>query len=155
MPERWAALRVAGARQDEHYAAEVERRIASSGLGDRVELLGHRDDVVAFLAEIDALVVPSVGNEGQPTVILEALATGVPVIGARAGGLPEVVRDGETGALLPVGDVEGMADAAIRYLTDPALWLAASALAQSDARARFGMDAVVEQYEALYGRMTG
>jgi glycosyltransferase involved in cell wall biosynthesis len=94
VPERWTALRVAGARQDEQYAAEVERRIASSGLTDRVELLGHRDDVVAFLAEIDVLVVPSVGNEGQPTVILEALAAGVPVVvrgaavAADFGGMP-------------------------------------------------------------------
>jgi glycosyltransferase involved in cell wall biosynthesis len=110
--------------------------------------------VAPLLASADLFLLPT-QSESFGLSALEALATGVPVIGARAGGLPEVVRDGETGALLPVGDVEGMAAAAIRYLVDPALWLAASALAQSDARARFGMDAVVGQYEALYGRMTG
>ena len=74
------------------------------------------------------------------------------MIGARAGGLPEVVRDGETGALCEVGDVDGMAAAAIRLLREPDRWHAASALAAKDARARFGMDAVVEQYEAFYAR---
>jgi glycosyltransferase involved in cell wall biosynthesis len=81
-----------------------------------------------------------------------ARATGVPVIGSRAGGLPEVVRDGETGALCSVGDVEGMARAAVELLRDPERWRAASVLAAAEARARFGMDEVVEQYENFYVR---
>jgi N-acetyl-alpha-D-glucosaminyl L-malate synthase BshA len=67
-------------------------------------------------------------------------------------GKPEVVRDGETGALCPVGDVEGMARAAIELLRDPERWRAASTLAAADARTRFGMDQVVEQYESFYAR---
>ena len=61
-----------------------------------------------------------------------------------------MVRDGETGALCGVGDVDGMSAAAIALLGDPPRWGAASALAAADARARFGMDAIVEQYEAFY-----
>jgi L-malate glycosyltransferase len=75
----------------------------------------------------------------------------VPVVGARAGGLPEVVRDGETGALCVGGDVEGMAQAAIELLGDADRWQAASTLAAADARERFSMDAVVGQYEEFYG----
>ena len=83
---------------------------------------------------------------------LEALACGVPVIGAQAGGLPEVVRHGETGFLCEPGDVGGMAHAAASLLTDPSRWHAASQLAAADARARFGQEAVVAQYEAFYHR---
>jgi glycosyltransferase involved in cell wall biosynthesis len=80
------------------------------------------------------------------------LASGVPVIGARAGGLPEVVIDGETGFLCEIGDVDAMAAAGIRLLTDPALWLQMSTAAAADARKRFSEEAVVAQYEALYER---
>ncbi len=74
----------------------------------------------------------------------------MPVIGANAGGLPEVVRDGETGALCPVGDVDGMSDAAIGILSDRDRWQAMSTLAAADARERFSLDAMVAQYEAFY-----
>lgn len=80
IPDAWAELRVAGARQDEGYAREVQERAARAGLADRVTLLGPVDDVPAFLGAIDTLVVPSTGREGQPTVILEALAAGAPVV---------------------------------------------------------------------------
>jgi glycosyltransferase involved in cell wall biosynthesis len=62
------------------------------------------------------------------------------------------VRDGETGALCEPGDVEGMARAAIEFLGDEEKWLVMSALAAADARARFGQDAVVSQYESFYTR---
>ena len=63
------------------------------------------------------------------------------------------MRVGETGALCAVGDVDGMAASAIALLGDPERWRAASVLAAADARARFGMDAVVEQYEQFYSRV--
>jgi glycosyltransferase involved in cell wall biosynthesis len=76
----------------------------------------------------------------------------VPVVASDAGGLGEVVRDGETGALCPVGAVEGMAAAGVRILGDADRWRAMSTAAAADARVRFGQDAVVSQYEALYQR---
>jgi glycosyltransferase involved in cell wall biosynthesis len=78
------------------------------------------------------------------------LASGVPVIGARAGGLPEVVTDGETGFLRDVGDVEGMAAAGAALLQDAPRWLQMSQAAALDARRRFAEDAIVARYEALY-----
>ena len=81
---------------------------------------------------------------------LEALSCGVPVIGCKVGGLPEVVRDGETGALLAPGDIDGMSAAALGILCDEERWQAMSYLAASVARARFSEDAIVPQYEALY-----
>jgi L-malate glycosyltransferase len=129
--------------------AEEEARLL--GVDADVFFLGKLDSVAPLLASADLFLLPT-QSESFGLSALEALATGVPVIGARAGGLPEVVRDGETGALCEAGDVEAMASAAIRLLRDPGRWRAASELAQLDARARFGMDAVVEQYEAFYAR---
>jgi glycosyltransferase involved in cell wall biosynthesis len=77
---RWSTLVVGGDRQDERYAVTLESRIVELGLSDRVVMAGRVDDLASFFAGIDALVVPSIGNEGQPTVILEALAHGRPVI---------------------------------------------------------------------------
>jgi len=71
------------------------------------------------------------------------------VVASNNGGLPEVVQDGVTGALLPVGDVDGMAAAVVRLLA-PDRWRVASAAAAKDARARFATADVVVRYEALY-----
>ena len=83
---------------------------------------------------------------------LEALASGVPVVGSDAGGLPEVIRDGETGILCPVGDIPGMTAAALAILTDRKRWADMSKLASEDARERFSRDAIVTKYESLYQR---
>jgi glycosyltransferase involved in cell wall biosynthesis len=79
-PASWSRLLIAGERQDESYARTVERRIDALGLGEKIRLLGRVDDLAAFFNQIEALIVPSVGNEGQPTVIIEAIAHGRPVI---------------------------------------------------------------------------
>ena len=76
----WSRLIVGGAFQDVSYTRAVERRVGELGLGERIRLLGEVEDVPGFLGSIDALVVPSTGKEAQPTVILEGLAHGVPVI---------------------------------------------------------------------------
>lgn len=130
--------------------AEDEARLR--GVEGDVFFLGKLDSVAPLLASADLFLLPT-QSESFGLSALEALATGVPVIGANTGGLPEVVRNGETGALCPVGDIDGMAAAAVTLLRDEARWRATSARAQADARARFGMSSVVGQYEALYGRM--
>ncbi len=132
--------------------AELEAR--RLGVSDSVFFLGKLESVAPLLASADLFLLPT-QSESFGLSALEALATGVPVIGAHAGGLPEVVRDGETGALCAVGDVDAMAAAAIALLADPARWHAASTQAAADARARFAMDQVVEQYESFYTRALG
>lgn len=79
-PDRWERLRVAAAFQDARYVETVRERCRVHGLADRVDLLGEVASVEDFLATIDVLVVPSVAREGQPTVILEGLACGRPVL---------------------------------------------------------------------------
>jgi glycosyltransferase involved in cell wall biosynthesis len=113
-----------------------------------VRFLGKIDTVAPLFAAADVYVFPS-ESESFGLSALEALASGVPVVAARVGGVPEVVRDGVTGALLPLGDVEGMAEA-VRGFLDPSRWREASAAAAADARARFATGDVVAQYERLY-----
>jgi L-malate glycosyltransferase len=128
-------------------AAEAEAR--TLGIDDRVFFLGKIDTVAPLLAGADLFLLPS-DKESFGLSALEALASGVPVIGTRAGGLPEVVRHGETGFLFDVGDIDGMSVAAIDLLSDSDRWLAVSTLAARDARDRFSQAAVVRQYEEFY-----
>jgi L-malate glycosyltransferase len=128
-------------------AAEEEAR--SHGVEDSVSFLGKIDSIAPLLAGADLFLLPS-ETESFGLAALEALASGTPVIGSRAGGLPEVVRHGETGVLCEVGDVEGMARGAVAILSDRNRWKEMSALAAADARERFSQDAIVAKYEALY-----
>jgi N-acetyl-alpha-D-glucosaminyl L-malate synthase BshA len=118
-------------------------------IDDRVFFLGKIDTVAPLLAGADLFLLPS-DRESFGLGALEALASGVPVIGANVGGLPEVVRSGETGFLGPVGDVDAMADAAVELLRDEKRWQQASILASSDARERFSEAEIVRQYEEFY-----
>jgi N-acetyl-alpha-D-glucosaminyl L-malate synthase BshA len=128
-------------------AAEDEMR--KQKVEGRVEFLGKIDNVAPLLASADLFLLPST-SESFGLSALEALASGVPVIGSDAGGMPEVVRNGETGMLLKVGDIEGMAEAALSILRDRDRWQKMSELGAADARARFSLDAIVSQYEQLY-----
>ncbi|HEY5061652.1 MAG TPA: N-acetyl-alpha-D-glucosaminyl L-malate synthase BshA [Gemmatimonadaceae bacterium] len=141
-----AVLVMVGDGPDRVYA-EAEARDA--GLQDKVFFLGKIDAVAPLLAGADLFLLPS-SSESFGLSALEALACGVPVIGSRTGGIPEVVRDGETGVLCPVGDVESMSAAAVSLLTDRGRWHAMSTLAAADARERFSLDAIVGEYEAFY-----
>jgi N-acetyl-alpha-D-glucosaminyl L-malate synthase BshA len=127
--------------------AEAEAR--SLGVDDRVFFLGKIETVAPLLSAADVFLLPS-QSESFGLSALEALASGVPVIGTTAGGLPEVVREGQTGALCAVGDIDGMASAAISILRDRDRWQAMSEFAARDARERFDMEDVVEQYESFY-----
>jgi N-acetyl-alpha-D-glucosaminyl L-malate synthase BshA len=120
------------------------------GVQPHVRFLGKIDAVAPLLAAADLFLLPS-DRESFGLSALEALASGVPVVGTRAGGLPEVVRDGETGVLCEVGDTPAMADAAVRILRDGARWREMSALAAADARERFSLADIVGRYEAFYG----
>jgi L-malate glycosyltransferase len=121
----------------------------SLGIADRVQFLGRIDNVAPLLAGADLFLLPS-ENESFGLSALEALACGVPVVASSAGGIPEVIRDGVTGALRTVGDVAGMADAAISILGDSKRWAQMSAAAAADARARFSEGHIIGRYEDTY-----
>jgi N-acetyl-alpha-D-glucosaminyl L-malate synthase BshA len=134
----------------ERVDAEAEAR--ELGVADRVLFLGKIDAIAPLLAGADLFLLTS-DRESFGLSALEAMASGVPVIGSDAGGLPEVVTHGVTGMLAPIGDVDAMAADAIALLTDRDRWQRMSTAAAHEARRRFSEASVVSQYEALYARV--
>jgi len=127
--------------------AEAEAR--TLGVDKDVHFLGKIDAVAPLLAGADLFLLPS-QSESFGLSALEALASGTPVVGSRAGGLVEVVKEGVTGALRDIGDVDAMATASVEILSDRERWNAMSREAATDARLRFSRDDIVQQYEMLY-----
>jgi len=121
-------------------------------LVDRVYFLGNVPNLEELVGASDLFLLPS-DAESFGMAALEAMASEVPVIGTMSGGLPEVVVDGETGYLLPVGDVEGMAAHAIAILSNDALRARMGAAAREVAITRFDVNRVVPQYRELYERV--
>jgi N-acetyl-alpha-D-glucosaminyl L-malate synthase BshA len=132
-------------------AAEDEAR--NLGVAEDVRFLGRIDGVAPLLAIADVYLLPT-DRESFGLSALEAMACGVPVIGADVGGIREVVEDGVTGALRPVGDVAGMAQAALELLRDKAHWRRWSEAGVARARGKFAIGDIVSQYEALYRSVT-
>jgi sugar transferase (PEP-CTERM/EpsH1 system associated) len=147
-PDHGRTLRLAIVGEGRERPA-LDRRTRELGLEDQVRLLGDRDDVPALLAEFDAFALPSIA-EGIPLTVLEAMATGLPVVASRVGGVGEAVVDGETGTLVPPADSAALAAALARYLDDPALARRHGAAGQARARAHFSVGAMVAAYAALY-----
>ncbi|MEX1245114.1 MAG: N-acetyl-alpha-D-glucosaminyl L-malate synthase BshA [Thermoanaerobaculia bacterium] len=127
----------------------AERLAREGGYADRTIFLGNVAAIETILPAASLLLLPS-DAESFGLAGLEAMACGVPVIGTAAGGLPEVVEDGRSGFLRPVGDVEGMAAAALRLLEDPELWQEFSAQARRRAEHEFPTDVLVGRYRELY-----
>jgi glycosyltransferase involved in cell wall biosynthesis len=97
---------------------ELERRAAMNGLNGAAVFLGLRRDVAEILPLFDVVVLPSL-NEGMGRAAVEAMAAGRPVIGAKVSGIQNVIKDGETGLLVPPADATALAQAVIRCLGDP------------------------------------
>ncbi|HEX6059138.1 MAG TPA: N-acetyl-alpha-D-glucosaminyl L-malate synthase BshA [Gemmatimonadaceae bacterium] len=146
-----SVLVMVGDGPDRVLAEEEARQL---GVASSVFFLGKLDAVAPLLAGADLFLLPS-QTESFGLSALEALACGVPVVASDVGGLRELVRDGETGALRPLGDVEGMAEASLAILRDRDRWEAMSAAAAADARDRFSRDAIVSRYEAFYEQSLG
>jgi N-acetyl-alpha-D-glucosaminyl L-malate synthase BshA len=127
----------------------AERRVRELGFEDRAMFLGNVAAIETVLPVARLMLLPS-DAESFGLAALEAMACGVPVIGTAAGGLPEVVADGACGYLKAVGDVEGMADAALTLLEDPERWRQFSSEARRRAVEEFPTDEIVSRYRQLY-----
>ncbi len=121
------------------------------GVTDRVVFLGKQDSVAEIMACADLILLPS-QNESFGLVALEAMASGVPVVATRVGGIPEVV-DADTGFLGELGDVDAMGDAAAHILGDGDRWRRMSAAARESALSRYGVNVIIPQYERYYERI--
>jgi glycosyltransferase involved in cell wall biosynthesis len=132
------------------------RRLASElGLGDRLRLLGFRNDVDTVLGAADAVAVPSTRPEPLGLVALEAAAAGLPVVASDHGGVAEVVRDGETGLLVAPSDHRALAAALRRLADDPALARRLGEAGSRDVRERFSRGRMLAEVQAVYDRLLG
>ena len=135
------------------YYGEMVRRVRSLGLEGRVLLTGFRADVERFYSLMQISVNCATEGEGLPGVLRESLAMGVPVIATDVGGSGEVVRDGETGLLIPARDPAALAQAIELLARDPALRARLGKQGQEFVAARFSITAMVGATEALYRRL--
>ena len=134
--------------------SRAEQYCRERGLRDRVFFLGNVPNLEEILGSTDLFLLPSEA-ESFGMAALEAMASEVPVITTNSGGLPEVVIEGETGYLLPVGDVDAMANRAIEILSDDARHQQMGARAREVAIERFDENRIVPRYREMYERVIG
>jgi N-acetyl-alpha-D-glucosaminyl L-malate synthase BshA len=122
------------------------------GLANDVHFLGRQEDVAEVISMADVMLLPS-EKESFGLVALEAMACGVPVVATNAGGLPEVVVDGESGFLCEIGDVKKMAERTMLLLQDDELYQRFSRSGIERSCNTFCHDKITSQYEELYYRL--
>ena len=125
--------------------------LRAAGLEDLAWLPGERHDVPEIMRGLNCFVLPSLA-EGISNTILEAMATGLPVIATDVGGNAELVRHGATGEIVPAGNVESLARSVLRLARSPQTAAAMGRAGRTDAEQRFGMKAMVAGYLGVYDR---
>ena len=131
-------------------SSSVTERLATRlGLGDRLHLLGIRRDVPEILRTFDVFMLTS-RWEGLPRVVLEAMASGLPVVASSVDGTAEVVRDGVNGLLVGAGDVGGFAAATVKLLQHPELRDRLADDGRAAVVREFGLDTMIRRLEELY-----
>jgi glycosyltransferase involved in cell wall biosynthesis len=151
-----AHLAIAGAGD---LDAELRERARSAGIAERVHFLGDlpQDTVGAWFAAADVAVVPSVrddsGNvDGLPNTVLEALASGTPLVATPAGGIASVITDGETGAIVAERDARALATAIDALLEDPERRVRLGRAGRAAVAAGFGWESAAARFESAYDR---
>ncbi len=119
------------------------------GLGGRLAFLGERADVAEILAAADVFVLPSLW-EGLPYAVIEAAAAGTPIVASDIDGVREVVRNGETGVLVPAGHPEKLADAIIGLVENPERARALADRARREIPPLYSVDRMIRETESLY-----
>jgi glycosyltransferase involved in cell wall biosynthesis len=147
-PEQAARLRLAIVG-DGPLLPALRAKVQALGLADVAWLPGARLDVAEILRGFDVFAMSSIA-EGTPGSALEAMASGLPVVGTRVGGIPEVVDQGVTGQLVEPRDPAAMAAALATYACDDALAAAHGAAGRARVLAKYSMPAMVAGYKSLY-----
>jgi glycosyltransferase involved in cell wall biosynthesis len=131
---------------------QLDLLIRTNGLSNDVRLLGNRLEVPDFLGAADLFVLPSLW-EGLPLALLEAAASGLPVVVTAVGGNTEVVKNGESGLLVQPGDEKGMAEAIASLLADPVTRGRMGKEARKRFDRRYGLASFIEAHERCYRRL--
>ena len=131
---------------------DLQAQVAALGLGERIRFLGHRPDLERVFAAMDIFVLSSI-SEGLSNTILEAMASGLPVVATRVGGADELVVDGVTGVLVPPRSAEALAEAIDQLASDPSRRNSMAQSARRRAYDEFAIDRMMQNYAALYESM--
>jgi glycosyltransferase involved in cell wall biosynthesis len=135
--------------------AKAEDLITRQGLGDVVVHKGLVQEMDALYRSMAVVAAPSEPVEALPRVVMEAMSYGVPVVATPVNGVPEMVQDGETGFLVPVGDVEALADRLERLLHDPLLREQMGRAGRRRAETQFAPERFQREMLAIYRRVVG
>lgn len=127
----------------------VEERASRLGIVRHCLFLGYQEDVSGWYRTFDAMILPS-ANEGTPVVVIEALAAGCPVVATSVGGVPDVVREGVDGFLVPAGDTEALAARLARLAEDPELRARMGAAGRESVPERYAVERLVGDVDELY-----
>jgi sugar transferase (PEP-CTERM/EpsH1 system associated) len=152
MPEKKSQLRLA-IIGDGPLLPALRDKIDAAGIADQVWLPGARTDIAEIMRAFSLFVLPSIA-EGTPITILEAMATGLPVIATRVGGVPEVVLHMVTGILVPVSDAEALAHAMAIYIKRPELAAQHGASAKERIQKHYSMASMLSAYTNMYDAMS-
>jgi glycosyltransferase involved in cell wall biosynthesis len=133
---------------------KMRRFARDKGWGRSVSLLGARGDAADFLPLFDVFVLPSLW-EGLPLVLIEAAASGKPIVATDIGGVREVIRPGETGLLVPPGEPGALAEAILRLLGDPVFARRLADRARAEIPPRYSAERMISEYAALYLELAG
>ncbi len=150
-----AVLHVVGPFETPPYQQEIQQLTCRLGLERQVRYLGFRQDVAAQLEQMDLLLFPSILPEGMPMVLLEALAWGVPVVASRVPGVVDVVVPGESGLLVPPGESQALASAALELLGSPQRWQQLRRRGFQRRRACFSAEKMAQEVASLYQAVLG
>jgi glycosyltransferase involved in cell wall biosynthesis len=131
---------------------ELEAEAEALGLGQAVVFAGWRRDLASVYADLDAVVISS-HNEGTPASLIEAMATGCPVVSTRVGGVPDLIGDGETGRLVAPGDREALAAALLELFREPEHTARMAELAQRQVLERHQARRLVANVDRLYRQL--
>lgn len=131
---------------------QAQRAATEFGITEHIRFLGKQEPVEEILSIADVFMIPS-GSETFGLAALEAMACEVPVVASDIGGLPELVLEGETGFLCPLGDIDAFTRAAYTILTDDALHQSMARAARERAVKVFDTEHIVPLYEAHYDRV--
>jgi glycosyltransferase involved in cell wall biosynthesis len=140
--------------QDKYYLAKVQAAAENLGVTSSIIWLGHREDVADVLSILDLYVLPSL-EESLPLTILEAMATGLPVVATNVGGIPECVQAGVTGTLVPPGDSQSLARAVIALLGDTGQRHRYGQAGRLRAIEHFSLERHAQKIEAVFARLCG
>ena len=148
LPEQAHRLRLTIAG-DGPLMPALRQQVAASRVGNQITLLGARSDIAALMRGFSVFILPSFA-EGTPITLLEAMATGLPVVASDVGGIPEVVSPGRNGTLVTPTDHAGMAAALAAYLGDPIMAACHGAAARATIEQHYSITAMLANYTALY-----